>query len=120
MTSTLNRRLLLTPWRAPPARDLPSPSPRHKASAATAPPPPRPTSRCSPGRSKTSWESLGSYQTPEWFRDAKFGIWAHWGPQCEPEVGDWYAREMYLRKASPSTDTTQPLTATPARSASKT
>ena len=30
---------------------------------------------------------------PEWFRDAKFGIWAHWGPQCQPEHGDWYARE---------------------------
>lgn len=24
-----------------------------------------------------------------------FGIWAHWGPQCEPEAGDWYARDMY-------------------------
>ncbi len=42
------------------------------------------------------WNSLTNYQTPEWFRDAKFGIWAHWGPQCEPEHGDWYARLMYL------------------------
>lgn len=42
------------------------------------------------------WESLASYTTPEWFRDAKFGIWAHWGPQCQPEAGDWYAREMYV------------------------
>lgn len=33
---------------------------------------------------------------PDWFRDAKFGIWAHWGPQCQPEFGDWYARLMYL------------------------
>lgn len=41
------------------------------------------------------WDSLTNYQTPEWFRDAKFGIWAHWGPQCEPEHGDWYARHMY-------------------------
>ena len=41
------------------------------------------------------WKSLEKYQTPEWFRDAKFGIWAHWGPQCEPEQGDWYARNMY-------------------------
>src|ERR1017187_1259551 len=39
-----------------------------------------------------TWESLKQYQCPEWFRDAKFGIWAHWGPQCEPEDGDWYAR----------------------------
>lgn len=41
------------------------------------------------------WNSLSAYQTPEWFRNAKFGLWAHWGPQCEPEFGDWYARNMY-------------------------
>jgi alpha-L-fucosidase len=35
------------------------------------------------------------YQVPDWFRDAKFGMWAHWGPQCQPERGDWYARGMY-------------------------
>ena len=45
---------------------------------------------------QASWASLAQYQTPEWFRDAKFGIWAHWGPQCQPEHGDWYAREMYM------------------------
>jgi len=44
------------------------------------------------------WHDLArSYRTPEWFRDAKFGIWAHWGPQCQPEFGDWYARFMYLQ-----------------------
>jgi alpha-L-fucosidase len=43
-----------------------------------------------------TWESLAQYkQAPDWFRDAKFGIWAHWGPQCEPGQGDWYARGMY-------------------------
>jgi alpha-L-fucosidase len=42
------------------------------------------------------WASLTKYETPEWFRDAKFGIWAHWGAQCEPEHGDWYARNMYM------------------------
>jgi len=42
-----------------------------------------------------TWESLKNYKTPDWYRDAKFGIWAHWGPQCEPERGDWYARGMY-------------------------
>jgi alpha-L-fucosidase len=41
------------------------------------------------------WNSLEKYQTPDWFRNAKFGIWAHWGPQCEPEYGDWYGRLMY-------------------------
>ncbi|HSH95679.1 MAG TPA: alpha-L-fucosidase, partial [Roseimicrobium sp.] len=48
-----------------------------------------------PGPFKPDWESLTHYETPEWFRDAKFGIWAHWGPQCQPEHGDWYARGMY-------------------------
>jgi len=47
------------------------------------------------GKFKPTWESLKQYETPEWFRDAKFGIWAHWGPQCQPERGDWYARQMY-------------------------
>lgn len=42
-----------------------------------------------------TWDSLSKYQVPDWFRDAKFGMWAHWGPQCEPEAGDWYARGMY-------------------------
>jgi alpha-L-fucosidase len=42
------------------------------------------------------WPSLAAgYRVPDWFRDAKFGIWAHWGPQCQPEFGDWYARLMY-------------------------
>ncbi|MEZ6191746.1 MAG: alpha-L-fucosidase [Phycisphaerales bacterium] len=42
-----------------------------------------------------TWESLSQYQTPAWFGEAKFGIWAHWGPQCQPEQGDWYARLLY-------------------------
>ncbi len=41
------------------------------------------------------WESLSAWECPEWFKDAKFGIWAHWGPQCQAEAGDWYARFMY-------------------------
>jgi alpha-L-fucosidase len=41
--------------------------------------------------------SLRTYQIPEWFRDAKFGIWAHWGPQSAVEAGDWYARNMYMQ-----------------------
>jgi alpha-L-fucosidase len=49
------------------------------------------------GKFEPTWESLKQYQCPEWFRDAKFGIWAHWGPQCEPEDGDWYARGMYIK-----------------------
>jgi alpha-L-fucosidase len=47
------------------------------------------------GKFEPNWQSLQQYQVPEWFRHAKFGIWAHWGPQCQPEQGDWYARFMY-------------------------
>jgi alpha-L-fucosidase len=50
------------------------------------------------GPFKGSWESLiGGYKCPDWFRDAKFGIWAHWTAQCVPEQGDWYARQMYTQ-----------------------
>src|SRR5262245_2041568 len=43
------------------------------------------------------WESLKQYRCPDWFRDVKFGIWAHWGPQGAPKQGDWYARNMYVQ-----------------------
>jgi alpha-L-fucosidase len=39
--------------------------------------------------------TFSKYQYPDWFRNGKFGIWAHWGPQAVPEHGDWYARKMY-------------------------
>jgi alpha-L-fucosidase len=42
-------------------------------------------------------ESLKQYRCPEWFGQAKFGIWAHWGPQAGPRQGDWYARNMYIQ-----------------------
>lgn len=47
------------------------------------------------GSFEPTMQSLQKYQVPEWFRNAKFGIWAHWGPQCQPGQGDWYARFMY-------------------------
>lgn len=47
------------------------------------------------GKYEPTWQSLSKYEVPEWFRDAKFGIWAHWGPQCVEGSGDWMAREMY-------------------------
>ena len=49
------------------------------------------------GPFRPNWESLKAYRCPDWFRDAKFGIWAHWSPQCVPEQGDWYARGMYVQ-----------------------
>ena len=48
------------------------------------------------GQFTPDWESLRTYEVPEWFRDAKFGIWAHWGPQCVEGSGDWMARELYI------------------------
>src|ERR1035437_4172238 len=42
------------------------------------------------GKFVPTWESLKQYgEAPDWFQDAKFGMWAHWGPQCQPEQGDW-------------------------------
>lgn len=47
------------------------------------------------GKFEPTWQSLSQYKVPDWYRNAKFGIWAHWGPQCQPEQGDWFARGMY-------------------------
>ena len=44
-----------------------------------------------------TFDSLRTYSAPAWFRDAKFGIWSHWGPQSVPMFGDWYARNMYIQ-----------------------
>ena len=52
------------------------------------------------GPFKPDDESLRQYQCPEWFRDAKLGIWAVWGPESVPMQGDWYARNLYLQGGS--------------------
>ena len=47
---------------------------------------------------ETTWESLQQYECPDWFRDAKFGLYAHWGPYCVPAfptTTDWYSHHMY-------------------------
>ena len=49
------------------------------------------------GPFQPTWESLRQFQCPEWYRDAKLGIWSHWGPQAVPAYGDWYARNMYIQ-----------------------
>ena len=49
------------------------------------------------GKFEPTWESLeNNYKVPDWFKNAKFGIWAHWGPQCVEGTGDWMARSMYI------------------------
>ena len=41
-------------------------------------------------------ESLQGYECPNWFRDAKFGIYLHWGAYSVAEQGEWYARNLYI------------------------
>ena len=48
------------------------------------------------GPFEPTWESLARYRCPDWFKDAKLGIWSHWGPQSVPMYGDWYTRHMYM------------------------
>ncbi len=46
----------------------------------------------------SEWPKMAAeWKCPEWFKDAKFGLWLHWGPQTVPEKGGgWYARHMYM------------------------
>ena len=50
-----------------------------------------------PGKYQATKPSLKAYTIPDWFADAKFGIWSHWGPQSAVGDGDWYARNMYIQ-----------------------
>lgn len=50
------------------------------------------------GPFRADWDSLAGYRTPEWFRDAKFGIFIHWGVYSVPAFGnEWYSRNMYVQ-----------------------
>jgi alpha-L-fucosidase len=50
------------------------------------------------GPFQPSWESLENYTTPEWYLDAKFGIFIHWGLYSVPAFrNEWYSRNMYLQ-----------------------
>jgi alpha-L-fucosidase len=50
------------------------------------------------GPFQASWESLKRYTVPDWYQDAKFGIFIHWGLYSVPAFGnEWYPRNMYLR-----------------------
>lgn len=42
------------------------------------------------------WESLSEFAVPAWYRNAKFGIFIHWGAYAVPAFGnEWYPRNMY-------------------------
>ena len=50
------------------------------------------------GPYKDDWNSLADYQVPKWYRDAKFGIFIHWGIYSVPAFGsEWYSRNMYIQ-----------------------
>lgn len=50
------------------------------------------------GPYRDSWESLSGYQVPEWYREAKFGIFIHWGVYSVPAYdSEWYSRNMYIQ-----------------------
>src|SRR5450432_1233428 len=89
------RRLLKSALAAAPGAALASRGGARLMAQASAPPVKAP--RIAPGPFQPTWESLNAYKTPEWFRDAKFGIWNHWSAQCVPGQGDWYARNMYIQ-----------------------
>ena len=45
-----------------------------------------------------TWESLAKYEIPQWYRNAKFGIFMHWGIYSVPAFGsEWYSRNMYIQ-----------------------
>ena len=53
------------------------------------------------GKSTVKWDVLQDYKVPEWFKNAKFGIYAHWGPASQGTYGaqdDWYAGGLYNEK----------------------
>lgn len=50
------------------------------------------------GPYKDNWDSLSAHQTPAWFKEAKFGIFIHWGIYSVPAFGnEWYSRNMYIQ-----------------------
>jgi len=50
-----------------------------------------------PGPCEPTWNSLGDhFKQPKWWREAKIGMWLHWGPQSVGEDGDWYAKWLYM------------------------
>ncbi len=46
-------------------------------------------------KEKELWEKAMQHQTPEWFMDAKFGVYFHWGIYSYMGKGEWYSRHMY-------------------------
>lgn len=53
-----------------------------------------------PGKFAATWDSLSQYSIPQWYRDAKFGVFLHWGVYSVPAYSsEWYPRDMYVRQS---------------------
>ncbi len=51
-------------------------------------------------KKEVDWKSV-QQNAPDWFRDAKFGLFFHWGPYCVPAYeNEWYSRNMYAKGLS--------------------
>jgi alpha-L-fucosidase len=87
------------PYQLPPIPNVPAPQPEDSV--------PMGDSKSAPevkldfpvasGPFQPTWESIEKNYpgTPDWLREAKFGIWVHFGPQAAGKSGDWYARKLY-------------------------
>ncbi len=50
------------------------------------------------GPYRADWQSLSQSEVPEWYKDAKFGVFIHWGVYSVPAFGsEWYPRLMYIQ-----------------------
>ena len=64
----------------------------------TSPAQDRPAIKIPDGPFQPSWSSLENYKVPDWYLDAKFGIFIHWGVYSVPAFGsEWYPRQMYIK-----------------------
>jgi alpha-L-fucosidase len=81
-----------------------APSPRAENSVAMGDPAAYPEVKMdfpiAPGPFEPTWESIAEHYPaqeggPGWLREAKFGIWVHFGAQSAGQSGDWYAKRLY-------------------------
>ena len=50
------------------------------------------------GKFQDNWDSLSNYKLADWYRNAKFGIFIHWGVYSVPAFSsEWYSRNMYIQ-----------------------
>jgi alpha-L-fucosidase len=60
------------------------------------------TKPMAPGPFAPTWESIQqNYKTPDWFEDAKFGIFMHWGIfSVAARHNEWYEKHMYAAESA--------------------